>query len=272
MLSILSICKSLPDGRQLLKNISFDVKEGEFVGILGPSGAGKSLTMRCMLALTAPDDGEVQLCDDGQVYSVTHSRGKALRNIRQKMGMVFQGFHLAKRLTVLENVMIGNLGKIGSLRSWVYGFTDAEAEAAMAVLERLAITSLAYRITGTLSGGEMQRVAIARAIFQDPIILLADEPIASLDPKTGHVIMHLLKDLSLEMPLCGVFHQPEMTAQYCTRVIGIKDGAVVYDGAPDLSQEQLEWLYGDELDLLDEQVAVDENLDDLDVAMPLVEN
>ena len=274
MLKVLNICKFLPNGRKLLKDISFEVNEGEFVGILGPSGAGKSLTMRCVTGLTNPDRGEVQLHRaDGVVYSISKSRGKMLRQIRRQIGMVFQGFHLAKRLTVLENVMIGNLGLINPLRSWIYGFTDEEALAAMAVLDRLNIASLAYRVTGTLSGGEMQRVAIARAILQNPIMLLADEPIASLDPKTGHEIMRLLKDISQEMPLCGVFHQPEMTAQYCTRVIGIKDGAIVYDGAPNLSQYQLEWLYGDELDALDEDEKKEDLLEeDVDVAMPLVEN
>lgn len=274
MLKVLNICKSLPDGRALLKDISFEVGEGEFVGILGPSGAGKSLTMRCITGLTRPDRGDVQLYEsNGRMSSITKSRGRALREIRQKIGMVFQGFNLVKRLTVLENVMIGRLGQISPLRSWLYGFTDEEAQAAMEVLDHLNITSLAYRITGTLSGGEMQRVAIARAIFQDPIMLLADEPIASLDPKTGREIMGVLKGISEEMPLCGVFHQPEMTAMFCTRVIGIKDGAVVYDGAPDLTHDQLEWLYGDELEKLGEEVdSKDEQMDDVGVTTPLVEN
>lgn len=272
MLRVLNICKALPNGRALLKDISFEVGEGEFVGILGPSGAGKSLTMRCVTGLTRPDSGEVQLHHDGRMDSITQSRGKSLRQIRQKIGMVFQGFNLVKRLTVLENVMIGQLGHMGSLRSWIYGFTDEEAQAAMGVLDHLNIASLAYRVTGTLSGGEMQRVAIARAIFQEPIMLLADEPIASLDPKTGREIMGVLKCISQEMPLCGVFHQPEMTAMFCTRVIGIKDGTIVYDGSPDLTHDQLEWLYGDELDHLGDVDAPAEEMTHSSVAEPLVEN
>jgi phosphonate transport system ATP-binding protein len=248
MLEVRGISKKLPGGCSLLKDISFAVKNGEFVGILGPSGAGKSLTIRCILGLTKPDGGRVILTDsDGASYNITESSGKRLRYIRQKIGVVFQGFHLVKRLTVVENVMIGRLGRISPLRSWIYGFTDEEAQKALEVLAKFNMDSFAQRVVGTLSGGEMQRVAVCRAIYQEPIIMLADEPIGSLDPRNSHEIMNILKPISEQIPVCGVFHQPEITAKYCTRVIGIREGEIVYDGSPKISKSKLNALYGEEL-------------------------
>src|SRR5215469_16396217 len=132
--------------------------------------------------------------------------------------------------------MIGRLGRINPLRSWLYGFTDREAADAMEALGRVGMADFATRLTGSLSGGEMQRVAIARAIFQRPLCYLADEPIASLDPKNSRAIMKLLRPLACEHPILGAFHQPELTAEFCTRVIAIRDGVVVYDGDPHLTR------------------------------------
>jgi phosphonate transport system ATP-binding protein len=173
--------------------------------------------------------------------------------VRQKIGVIFQGYHLVKRLSALENVMIGRLGQISTLRSLFYGFTDAEAAEALQALDRVKMSSMADVRTGSLSGGEMQRVAIARAIFQSPTILLADEPISNLDPSNAKTIMKMIKPLSELMPVVGVFHQPEMTAKYCSRVIAIKDGKVIYDGEPKLSNRQLEEIYGEELELIEQQ-------------------
>ncbi len=248
MLQIEQLTKTLPCGRNLLDRVSFTVSAGEFVGILGASGAGKSLTLRCTLGLTRADSGRVILTQtDGPSVELTGASGRRLREARRRMGVIFQGFNLVKRLRVLDNVMIGRLGEISSWRSWFYGFTDAEAAEAIEALRRVKMESYAERITGTLSGGEMQRVAIARAIFQKPAIYLADEPIASLDPSNSLAIMKLLQPLARTTPVLGVFHQPEMTARFCTRVIAIKHGRVIYDGDPQLSQAQLEEIYGDEL-------------------------
>jgi phosphonate transport system ATP-binding protein len=232
----------------VLDDICFSVSKGEFVGILGASGAGKTLTLRCLNGLLKPDSGSVIIRDeDGQERDVCTAGKKELRQIRQKVGVIFQGYHLVKRLTVLENVLIGRLGQIGSLRSILYGFTDREAEEALVALEKVKLASHASAKTGSLSGGEMQRVAIARAIFQSPTLLLADEPISNLDPSNAKVIMKIIKPLSEKVPVIGVFHQPEMTALYCTRVIAIKEGRVIYDGSPVLSNEWLVEIYGDEL-------------------------
>jgi phosphonate transport system ATP-binding protein len=247
MLTVSNIVKVLPNGVRLLDGISFTVKRGEFVGILGPSGAGKSLTLRSILGLIKPDSGEVCLSDDGgRTYNITHCKARQLRSARQKIGAIFQGFNLVKRLRVIDNVLIGRLGRIHPLRSWLYGFTDAEAHKAYAALQDMGMEAMATRIVQSLSGGEAQRVAIARALYQEPWLLLADEPIGSLDPKNAKAIMKLLKPIAQTIPVVGVFHQPTLTARYCSRVIGIRGGKVVYDGQPQLSHEQLITIYGEE--------------------------
>lgn len=248
MIEVKNLTKSLPNGRKLLDGISFTVKKGEFVGILGASGAGKTLTIRCLNGLLRPDSGSVIVEDDQHVkQDICNISKKQLKKVREKIGMVFQGFHLVKRLTALENVLIGRLGQINSLRSLVYGFTDKEAEQALLALEKVKIQHLAGARVASMSGGEMQRVAIARAIFQNPTLLLADEPISSLDPSNAKNIMKLIQPLSRDMPVIGVFHQPEMTAKYCSRVIAIKTGKIIYDGAPNLSNDLLIEIYGEEL-------------------------
>ncbi|HWD86563.1 MAG TPA: phosphonate ABC transporter ATP-binding protein [Mucilaginibacter sp.] len=253
MIEVKDLTKTLPGGRKLLDGISFKVKKGEFVGILGPSGAGKTLTMRCLNGLLRPDSGSVIVQDEhGRRHDICRIGKKELRQVRQRIGVIFQGYHLVKRLSVLENVMIGRLGQINTLRSLVYGFTDQEAEEAQKALDKVKIADKAQSRTGSLSGGEMQRVAIARAIFQSPTLLLADEPISNLDPSNAKTIMKLIRPLSENIPVVGVFHQPEMTAKYCTRVIAIKDGKLVYDGDPKLSNKKLEEIYGEELGQLDQ--------------------
>jgi len=254
MIEVKNLTKSLPNGRKLLDGISFKVKKGEFVGILGPSGAGKTLTLRCLNGLLKPDSGSVIIkSENSEPLDICKIDKRELRRVRQKIGVIFQGYHLVKRLSALENVMIGKLGQINTFRSLFYGFTDAEAEDALKALDRVKMSQLAGMQTGSLSGGEMQRVAIARAIFQSPTILLADEPISNLDPSNAKTIMKMIKPLSEQMPVVGVFHQPEMTAKYCTRVIAIKEGKVIYDGDPKLSNKRLEEIYGEELELIEQQ-------------------
>jgi phosphonate transport system ATP-binding protein len=238
--------KALPGGRVLLNNIALNLGSGELVGILGPSGAGKSLTMRCLLGLIKPDAGEVVLQTAERRFCVTSARGRELRLARREMGVIFQGLHLVQRLTVLENVMIGRLGSMNPLRCWLYGFKDSEAQAAMELLERMQMADMAGRIASSLSGGELQRVAIARAMFQRPSMFLADEPISSLDPKNAERIMALLKALSGDTPVLCSLHQPEMARAYCTRVIGIRSGEIVYQGSPHIPSSVLREVYGAE--------------------------
>ncbi len=246
MLEISKLLVQLPTGKRLVDDVSFSVGRGEFVSILGSSGAGKSLTLRCIVGLTRPSSGEIKLTGPaGKTYRSTNVGAKELRRARRHIGLIFQGSNLVKRLTVLENVMLGRLGHIHPLRSWLLGFKDAEAREAMEALDRVKMASCAARLAGSLSGGEMQRVSIARAIYQRPLIYLADEPISSLDPRNAEAIMSILLPLSRETPVIGAFHQPAVVARYCTRVIGIRTGQVVYDGAAQLSSRQLENIYGD---------------------------
>jgi phosphonate transport system ATP-binding protein len=248
MIEVNNISKALPNGRKLLDGISFTVRRGEFVGILGASGAGKTLTLRCLNGLLKPDTGSVLIQDqDGSKWDICTIAKTRLRQLRRRIGIVFQGYHLVQRLTALDNVLLGRLGQISTFRSLFYGFTDKERSEAQAALEKVNIGHLTATRVSRMSGGEMQRVAIARAIFQRPGLLLADEPLSNLDPSNAKVIMRLIQPLAQEMPVIGVFHQPEMTARYCTRVIAIKQGRIIYDGDPRLTTDQLVEIYGEEL-------------------------
>lgn len=247
MLRVENLCKTLPDGRKLLEGISFKVERGEFVGVLGASGAGKSLTLRCVLGLTKASSGVVEFdSPNGDCHRITDLKQSKLRSVRRHIGVIFQGLNLVQQLTVIENVMIGRLGSISPVRSWLYGFKDSEAEEALEALKEVKMGGFADRSAYSLSGGEMQRVAIARAIFQTPALYLADEPISSLDPKNSKSIMKILKRLADRTPVLGVFHQPELVSKYCTRIIAIKDGKVAYDGEPKLSSSDISTIYGEE--------------------------
>ncbi len=246
MLFVKNIAKKLPDGRPLLKDISFEIKKGEFVGIVGESGVGKTVLLRCINGLTTPDTGEVIISSNNIHKKINGKKGKELRSIQRYIGMVFQGSNLVKRLSVLENVLTGRLGRINPIRSLLYGFTDDEVDTALNALEKVSIQHLAARRAETLSGGEMQRVAIARALFQEPKILLADEPVANLDPKNTELVLEHLLPLKKEMAIMGVFHSPQVVRDYCTRAIAIKDGVVFYDGRPDISPSILEQIYDNE--------------------------
>ena len=251
MLEVNHLTKTVKGGESILNGVSFRVEAGEFVGVLGPSGAGKSLSIRCVLGLTRATSGEIHFRDSKErVYHLTELSGRKLRYARMKMGVIFQGSNLVRRLTVLENVMLGRLARISPWRSWLYGFTDKEARRAMKALNQIGMADYAGRLTGSLSGGEMQRIAIARAINQNPALYIADEPVSSLDPKNARAIMRLLAPLAAEKGVLGVFHQPDLVARFCTRMIGLRDGRVVYDGRPSTDADLLRDIYGEELDEL----------------------
>ncbi len=250
MLAVRKLSKKLPDGKLLLKEISFKAEKGEFIGIIGKSGVGKTVLLRCINGLTAPDSGEVVVNGAGAPQKINGKDNKELREVKKRIGMIFQSFNLVKRLSVIENVMTGRLGSISTARSLLYGFTDEEAEIALNALDRVGVKHLAYRRAETLSGGEMQRVAIARALMQEPYLMLADEPVANLDPKATEVVLDYMKPLTEEMCILGVFHAPDIVRKYCSRAIAIKDGIMVYDGAPDLSDDLLECIYGDDTENL----------------------
>ena len=255
MIEARELDKRLADGKVLLDRVSFKALPGEFVALLGASGAGKTLTIRAMAGLTNLTSGDVRLTiNPGESRSIAQAKGRELRRLRSQVGVIFQGLQLVKRLTVIENAMIGRLGSIHPVRSWLYGFTDGEASQAYTALERVGMQSFAGRITGSLSGGEMQRVAVARAVHQKPLLYLADEPIASLDPRNAETVMAMLQMLSRETLVVGAFHQPDLVRRYCTRAIALRQGKVVYDGPPALSQSQLLEIYGAEIATMEQQV------------------
>ena len=229
MLSIRGLSKTYPGGVRALNNISIDVAAGEFLVILGPSGAGKSTLLRCINRLVDPSEGQV--LHNGR--EITGHRGD-LRAIRRQFGMVFQQFNLVKRLSVLTNVLTGRLGYHSLWRSLVYSFPEADKRIAIECLARVAMDHKAFQRADTLSGGEQQRVAIARALAQQPTVILADEPVASLDPKIARQVLGYLREAARDLGitvLCNL-HQVDYAKEFSERVVGMSRGSVVFEGPP----------------------------------------
>ena len=211
-------------------DVSLEIRPGSFVGVIGRSGAGKSTLLRMINRLVDPSEGRILF--DG--VDVTGLRGRALREWRARAAMIFQQFNLVPRLDVLTNVLLGRLSRHRTLPSLLNRFTDAERAMAVEALERLDLLAHAFQRAGTLSGGQQQRVAIARALMQQPSMLLADEPIASLDPRNAARVMDSLRAINREEGLtilCNL-HTLDAARQYCQRILGLAKGRVVFDGAP----------------------------------------
>ncbi|QFS50242.1 phosphonate ABC transporter ATP-binding protein [Nostoc sphaeroides] len=233
-------------GKTALKNVSCTINEGEMVALIGASGSGKSTLLRHINGLHIGGDG-------GTVYifgSVLQSNGKPhskIRSLRSQIGCIFQQFNLVNRLTVIENVLIGNLARLSILRSILHLFTKEEKIQALAALERVGILEHAYKRASMLSGGQQQRVAIARCLVQGAKIILADEPIASLDPESARKVMELLVQLNRQSGITVVasLHQIQMVRSYFDRAIALKDGEVMFDGATtEINDHKLNELYG----------------------------
>lgn len=243
ILSIKNLVKTYPNGVQALKGVSFDVKKGEFLVIIGLSGSGKSTLLRCINRLHDPTSGDITF--EGK--DIAYAQGAEVRTLRKRVGMIFQHFNLIPRHTVLSNVLMGRLGKMGSLTS-IFGFFSPEDKSrALKYLELVGIADKAKIRADQLSGGQQQRVAIARALTQGPSLLLADEPVASLDPATCHTVMDYLKKVNQELGITVIcnLHFLSLVRQYATRVIAMKGGQVVYDGAPqDITEQWFEKIYG----------------------------
>jgi phosphonate transport system ATP-binding protein len=227
MISVRGLSKTYAGGVRALDNVNIDVAPGEFLVILGPSGAGKSTLLRCINRLVEPSAGQV--FHNGA--EITGHRG-SLRAIRRQFGMVFQQFNLVKRLSVLVNVLAGRLGYRSVLRSLLYSFPEADKRIAIECLARVNMEHKAFQRADTLSGGEQQRVAIARALAQQPTVILADEPVASLDPKIARQVLGYLRQVAQELGitvLCNL-HQVDYAKEFSERVVGMSRGSVVFEG------------------------------------------
>ncbi len=217
-----------PNGHEGLKNINLKINEGEFVVIVGMSGAGKSTLIRSINRMVTPTSGA--LIVDGE--DILQLKDNQLRKVRTNIGMIFQSYNIVKRMSVLRNVLAGRLGHTGTLRSLVGWFPQNDLQIAMNNLERVGIEEKAYVRASNLSGGQQQRISIARALTQQPKVILADEPVASLDPPTSHKVMKDLKRVSREDGLTTIvnLHFIDMAMEYADRIIGLRDGNLVFDG------------------------------------------
>lgn len=248
MLEIRHLTKVYDDGTVALKDVNFQVPDGEFLIIIGLSGSGKSTLLRCINRLIDPTEGEIIW--DG--IDLAQLRGEELRIARRQIGMVFQLFNLVKRSSVITNVMSGRLGYTPSLNSLLGRFSPEDKQKGWEALERLGIADQAHKRADELSGGQQQRVGIARALMQEPRMILADEPVASLDPVLAHSILQHLEELNREdniTILCSL-HYLDLVQRYATSVIGLRDGQIVYHGTQEeiraMSDAEFEEIYGEE--------------------------
>jgi phosphonate transport system ATP-binding protein len=245
MLKVEHLTKTYPNGTQALRDVSFEVSEGEFLAVIGLSGSGKSTLLRCINRLIEPTSGKILW--DGK--DVTAASGAEIRRIRRQIGMVFQQFNLVKRSSVYTNVMSGRLGYVNTLTSLIQRFSRADAALAMASLEQVGLADKAHVRADSLSGGQQQRVGIARALMQEPKLMLADEPVASLDPVLAHSILKYLEQLNKDRGitiLCSL-HYLDLVHRYATRAIALKDGVLVFEGLPkEIDDAQFKAIYGQE--------------------------
>jgi phosphonate transport system ATP-binding protein len=229
----------------VISGVSVDVAPGEIVGLIGASGAGKSTLLRSVQRLVQPESGEIWL--DGT--EITRLGPSELRGARRRLGMIFQEHALVGRLTVMENVLAGTLGRTGFWKSVRRLFDPADVDEAFRLLDRVGLTGLEDRRCDALSGGQKQRVGIARALIQHPDVLLVDEPTASLDPATSVRIMTLITEVCRERGLAAIvnMHNVPLARRFCPRILGLVDGRVVFDGSPaTLDDVVLERVYGAE--------------------------
>ena len=245
MLRIQNLNKIYPNGTHALRDLSLEVESGEFLVIIGLSGSGKSTLLRCINRLIEPTSGRIEL--DGM--DVTAASPAELRRIRSQIGMIFQQFNLVRRASVLSNVLAGALGRTPAWQSAFYHFAPGETDRALANLQRVAIRDKARQRADTLSGGQQQRVGIARALMQEPRLMLADEPVASLDPATSHSVLRYLEEINRQegiTVLCNL-HFLSLARRYASRVVALKAGQLVFDGAPTaITPEWFRQIYGED--------------------------
>jgi phosphonate transport system ATP-binding protein len=230
-------------GFKALKGVSLTIEQGELVVIVGLSGAGKSTLLRAINGFVPITAGSVEV----NGVEVRGASGADLRELRSGIGMIFQTFNLVNRTTVINNVLMGRLSKVGWLRAMLGAWPAEDREKALQALERVEIVEKAYVRASDLSGGQQQRVGIARALAQEPSIILADEPVASLDPVTSHTVMRDLRRINRDLNMTTIInlHFLDLARAYGKRLIGLRDGELVYDGdIADVSEATFREIYG----------------------------
>ena len=243
MIKFENVSVTYPGGVEALKDLNLEIKDGDFIIIVGLSGAGKSTLLRTVNNLVKPSTGSVYL--EGK--NVTSAKKKELKKIRSQIGMIFQTFNLVNRSTVLKNVLTGRLSNISTIRSILGLWPKDQKEMAFEALNQFEILEKAYVRASNLSGGQQQRVGIARALSQKPKVMLADEPVASLDPITSRVVMSYLKKINTELGITTIvnLHFLDLAKEFGDRLIGLRDGKLVFDGnVNDVSDEDFENIYG----------------------------
>lgn len=242
LLELRNVTKYYSGTKPALDDINFHVSEGEFVSIIGSSGSGKSTLLRCINRIIEISSGEIYF--NGEISSKLSKRD--FRNLRTKMGMIFQHYNLVERLTVMENVLHGRLGYKSTLAGVLGRYTTEEKEQALRILQMLGLEEQVNKRCDQLSGGQKQRVGIARALVQNPKLILCDEPIASLDPSTSKIIMDYLRNIAKEMGIAIIvsLHQVDVALKYSDRIIGINKGSILFDGQPEeLNNERIADIY-----------------------------
>ncbi|MDR6880823.1 phosphonate ABC transporter ATP-binding protein [Bacillus sp. 3255] len=255
LLEFKRVSKQYGTDTRALTDISFDVREGEFVSIIGPSGAGKSTLLRCINRMIDASSGEIIF--DGA--NILEFKKRELKQLRTQMGMVFQHYNLVNRLSVIENVLHGRLGYKSTLEGVLGLYSKEEKSQGYTILKTLGLEEQVYKRCDQLSGGQKQRVGIARALVQNPKMLLCDEPIASLDPKASKIIMDLLRHISSTMGITVIvnLHQVDVALKYSDRILGVNKGTIVYNGIPaGIDNEQLSRIYGSAWSELQEELEV----------------
>lgn len=244
MLRIEHLVKDYSGGVRALDDVSVEVSDGEFVVLIGLSGSGKSTLLRCINRLIEPTSGRIVLDDE----DITAARAADLRRIRRSIGMIFQQFNLVRRSTVLTNVLTGRLGYVSQWQALVAHFGEEDYRRALGNLERVGLRDRAHQRADRLSGGQQQRVAIARALMQEPKIMLADEPVASLDPATSHSVLKYLQQINREgMTVICSLHFLSLARTYGTRVIALKAGRLMFDGLPsEIDEQRFQNIYGED--------------------------
>jgi len=242
-LSIRHLRKEYRAGVPVLKDVSLEIAGQGLTAIIGPSGTGKSTLIRCINRLVDPTAGEILFGGE----DLARLKGRALREARRRIGMVFQEYNLVERLSVMENLLCGRLGYVAVWRAWLRRFPQADIDRAFELLDQVGLGDFATRRADALSGGQRQRVGIARAVMQNPELVLADEPTSSLDPKTSVEIMELLAGLAKArgIPVLVNIHNVELARRFAERVVGMSQGVVIFDGPPtDLRESHLLQIYG----------------------------